>query len=202
MRDCVGVLRREIEAVRAAGATTVQLDEPWLATLVDARFRAEEGIEDVRYEMDLCADLLNETLDGLTGIETSVHLCHAHFARQHKTEGSYDLIMPALARVRTGTISLELATPIAGGVASLAAFPREPKLGLGCIDHCDRRIETVDDVVARVEAALRYVDPARIVLHPDCGFAPSIQNPMDLDEAYEKLKVMAEAAARLREQHR
>ena len=98
MRDCIGVLRREIEAVRTAGAAVVQLDEPWLATLVDPRFRAEEGIEDIRYEMDLCADLLNQTLDGLRGIETSVHLCHAHFARQHKTEGSYDLIMPALAR--------------------------------------------------------------------------------------------------------
>ena len=147
MRDCVGVLRREIEAVRAAGADTVQLDEPWLATLVDPKFRAEEGIGDVRYEMDLCADLLNQTLDGLGGIETSVHLCHAHFARQHKTEGSYDLIMPALARVRAGTISLELATPAAGGLASLARFPAAPRLGLGCIDHCDRRIETVDEVI-------------------------------------------------------
>ena len=201
MRDCVGVLRREIEAVRAAGADTVQLDEPWLATLVDPKFRAEEGIADVRYEMDLCADLLNETLDGLTGIETSIHLCHAHFARQHKTEGSYDLIMPALARVRAGIISLELATPAAGGFASLAGFPSAPRLGLGCIDHCDRRVESVDDVVSRVEAASRYVDRERIVLHPDCGFAPSVQNPMDLDEAYEKLKVMSEAAARLRERH-
>jgi 5-methyltetrahydropteroyltriglutamate--homocysteine methyltransferase len=201
MHDCVGILRREIEAVRAAGAATVQLDEPWLATLVDARFRAEEGIEDVRYEMDLCADLLNQTLDGLTGIETSVHLCHAHFARQHKTEGGYDLIMPALARVRVGTISLELATPVSHGLGSLQRFPAGPRLGLGCIDHCDRRVETLDEVVARVEAAMRYVDPARIVLHPDCGFAPSIQNPMDLDEAYEKLKVMAEAAARLRQRH-
>ena len=43
MADCVGVLRQEIQAVRAAGADTVQLDEPWLATLVDPRFRAEEG---------------------------------------------------------------------------------------------------------------------------------------------------------------
>ena len=32
------------------------------------------------------------------------------------------------------------------------------------------------------------------MLHPDCGFAPSVQNPMDLDEAYEKLKVMCLAA--------
>jgi 5-methyltetrahydropteroyltriglutamate--homocysteine methyltransferase len=201
MRDCVAVLRREIEAVREAGAATVQLDEPWLATLVDPRFRAEEGIADVQYEMDLCADLLNQTLDGLTGIATAVHLCHAHFARQRKTEGPYDLIMPALARVRVDTISLELATRAAGGVGTLARFPAGPRLGLGCIDHCDRHVEAVEDVVARVEAAIRHVDRARIVLHPDCGFAPSVQNPMDLDEAYEKLRVMCLAAARLRERH-
>ena len=48
---------------------------------------------------------------------------------------------------------------------------------------------------------MRHVDGDRIVLHPDCGFAPSVQNPMDLDEAYEKLRVMCLAAARLRERH-
>ena len=48
---------------------------------------------------------------------------------------------------------------------------------------------------------MRYVPKERITLHPDCGFAPSIQNPMDLDEAYLKLKSMCEAAAILRERH-
>ena len=59
----------------------------------------------------------------------------------------------------------------------------------------------MDEVAARAELAMRYVDKERIVLHPDCGFAPSVQNPMDLDEAYEKLKVMSLAAARLRDRH-
>ncbi|MBI3456053.1 MAG: cobalamin-independent methionine synthase II family protein [Candidatus Rokubacteria bacterium] len=198
MADCVGVLRQEIEAVRRAGADTIQLDEPWLATLVDPRFRDEEGIRDVQYEMDLCADLLNQTLDGIGGIATAVHLCHAHFARQHKTEGPYDLILPALARVRVGTISLEYASPVSGGPASLARFPAHGRLGLGCVDHCDRQVETPDQVIARVEAAMRYLPKERIALHPDCGFAPSVQNPMDLDEAYLKLKAMCEAARRLR----
>ena len=110
--------------------------------------------------------------------------------------------MPALARVRVGTIS-----PRAGDAGRRRGrgpgpLPRlAPRLGLGCIDHCERRVETVDEVVARAEAAMRHVDKDRIVLHPDCGFAPSVQNPMDLDEAYEKLKVMCLAAARLRERH-
>ena len=199
MADCVPILREEIEALRDLGVNTVQLDEPWLATLVDPKFRENEGVTDVSYEMDLCVDLINQTVAGLDGIETSMHLCHAHFDRQHGTQGPYDLIMPALAKVRIGTISLEYATPVAGGVESLSRFPRDVRLGFGCIDHCDRNVESVADVVARVEDALRYVEKERITLHPDCGFSPSVQNPMDLDEAYLKLKAMVDAAELLRQ---
>jgi 5-methyltetrahydropteroyltriglutamate--homocysteine methyltransferase len=140
-------------------------------------------------------------VDGITGIDTAMHLCHAHFDRRHGSEGPYDLIMPALARVRVGTISLEYATPVAGGPASLARFPPQARLGFGCIDHCDRRVESPEEVVARVEGALRHVEKERITLHPDCGFAPSVQNPMDLDEAYLKLKALCAAAELLRARH-
>jgi 5-methyltetrahydropteroyltriglutamate--homocysteine methyltransferase len=201
MAACVPVLRQEIEAVRAAGADTVQLDEPWLAVLVDPRFREKEGVSDPQYEMDLCVELLNQTLAGITAIPTAMHLCHAHFDRKHGTEGPYDLIMPALAKIRVGTISMEYATPVAGGVESLARFPQQVRLGFGCIDHCERRVESPEEVVARVDAALRYVSNERISLHPDCGFAPSVQNPMDLDEAYLKLKSMCTAAELLRRRY-
>ena len=201
MADCVPILRQEIEAVRDAGADTVQLDEPWLSTMVDPSFREKEGVTDAQYEMDLCVDLINQTLDGIEGIATGMHLCHAHFDREHGTEGPYDLIMPALGKVRVGTISMEYATPVAGGLESLARFPENVCLGLGCIDHCDRRVETPEDVVARAEEAMRYVDKERITLHPDCGFSPSVQNPMDLDEAYLKLKAMCQAAELLRTRH-
>jgi 5-methyltetrahydropteroyltriglutamate--homocysteine methyltransferase len=201
MAACVPILRQEIEAVRAAGADTVQLDEPWLSAMVDERFRAKEHIGDPTYEMDLCADLINQTLSGIKGIATGIHLCHGHFARQHGSEGGYDLIMPALAKIKADVLSLEYATPVAKGTGSLAKFPEHARLGFGCIDHCDRRVEIPDEVVARVEEAMRHVPKERITLHPDCGFAPSIQNPMDLDEAYLKLKAMCEAAALLRQRH-
>jgi 5-methyltetrahydropteroyltriglutamate--homocysteine methyltransferase len=201
MAACVPVLRREIAAVKDAGADTVQLDEPWLSVMVDPRFREREGVTDVAYEMDLCVDLINQTLDGIEGIDTGMHLCHAHFNYKHGSEGPYDLIMPALAKVRAGTISMEYATPVAKGLDSLARFPKHTRLGLGCIDHCDRQVESPADVIARVEGALRYVDKERITLHPDCGFAPSVQNPMDLDEAYLKLKSMCQAAELLRERY-
>ena len=201
MADCVPILRSEIEAVRAAGADTVQLDEPWLAAMVDPKFREREHMSDPQYEMDLCVDLINQTVAGIEGIATGMHLCHAHFERKHGSEGPYDLIMPALAKLRVGTISMEYATPVSGGMKTLAKFPPHARLGLGCIDHCDRRVEQPEEVVARVEEAMRYVDKSRITLHPDCGFAPSVQNPMDLDEAYLKLKSMCQAAGMLREKY-
>ncbi len=96
---------------------------------------------------------------------------------------------------------MEYAIPVAGGLASLAQFPENAQLGLSCIDHCNPQVETPEDIIARVETAMRYVDKERITLHPDCGFSPSVQNPMNLDEAYLKLKVMCQAAELLRKKH-
>lgn len=200
MEACVPILREEIQRLAAGGADTVQLDEPWLSTMVDPEFCRAQGIDDVAYEADRCVDLVNQVVDGIDGVAKGMHLCHAHFDRKHGTEGSYEPIMPALAKVRVDTVSMEYATPASGGLASLSQFPDHVRLGLGCIDHCDRNVETPEQVVQRVREAMKYVDGSRITLHPDCGFAPSVQNPMDLDEAYLKLKSMCEAAQRLREE--
>jgi 5-methyltetrahydropteroyltriglutamate--homocysteine methyltransferase len=201
MEACVPILRREIEGLRDAGADTVQLDEPWLATTVDPDFCGKEGIHDPAREADRCVDLVNQVVDGIEGVHLGMHLCHAHFAREHGWEGSYEPIMPALNKIRVDTISMEYASPVAGGVQSLAMFPENIRLGFGCIDHCDQNVESTDRVIERVESVLEYVDRSRITLHPDCGFAPSAQNPMDFDEAYRKLKSMCDAAEILRDKY-
>ena len=93
---------------------------------------------------------------------------------------------------------MEFAAPESNGTDVLARFPGDKVLGLGVVDPVDSEIESVDTVVRRVHEALGHVPAERITLNPDCGFSPSSQNPMDLDEAYMKLSVMCEAAARLR----
>ena len=54
---------------------------------------------------------------------------------------------------------------------------------------------------ARVEEAIKYVEPERLSLNPDCGFSPGRASEVPLDEAYLKLKNEAEAARRLRERY-
>jgi 5-methyltetrahydropteroyltriglutamate--homocysteine methyltransferase len=97
--------------------------------------------------------------------------------------------------------AMEFATPDAGGIDVLRKFPADKVLGLGVIDHTDTHVETPEEVAARVERSMEFVPKERITLNPDCGFAPSTTNPMDLDEAYLKLRAMCRGAALLRERH-
>jgi 5-methyltetrahydropteroyltriglutamate--homocysteine methyltransferase len=97
--------------------------------------------------------------------------------------------------------AMEFATPDAEGIDVLARFPENKILGLGVIDHTDRHVETPEEVVRRAEAAMAFVPKERLSLNTDCGFAPSSVNPMDLDEAYLKLKALCQGAALLRDKY-
>ena len=63
-------------------------------------------------------------------------------------------------------------------------------------------IDTPDEIADHVRRAVQYVAPERILLHPDCGFAPGSAADIPLDEAYLKLRNEALAAEMLRDKYR
>ena len=201
MEACVPIVRDEVRALLGMGVDAVQIDDPWLGLLVDADYRERDGITDVDHEIEQSIRGVNATMEAIDPGPVSVHLCHAHFNREHATTGSYDLVMEALGEMNVRRFALELATPDAGGLDCLRRFPSDKVLGLGVIDHTDVHVETPQEVAARTQRAMEYVPAERISLNPDCGFAPSSVNPMDLDEAYLKLSAMCGGASLLREQY-
>ena len=62
----------------------------------------------------------------------------------------------------------------------------------GSVAVARSRIETVDEVEARIRSALNHIDRERLVVAPDCGLGLL---PPELAEA--KLKVVCSAAARI-----
>lgn len=201
MEACIPIVRDEIIALSNCGIDVVQLDDPWLALLVDPEYRRVQGISDIDREIEMSVKSINRSVEGVDDISVSVHMCHAHFNREHMTKGPYDLIIGALSDMKVDRFAMEFATPDAGGVHVLRDFPSDKLLGLGVIDHTDDRVESPDDVVVRTESAMEYVPQERITLNPDCGFSPSSANPANLDEAYLKLKSLCEGAARLRQKY-
>ena len=71
---------------------------------------------------------------------------------------------------------------------------RGKTLIVGVIDlGDDSPVEDVDTVVARIRAALKHVDPDKLVLAPDCGM-----KYLPREKAFAKLSVLAQAAALVR----
>ena len=74
------------------------------------------------------------------------------------------------------------------------------ELGLGVVNPRTAVIESPEQIVSRAQEALRYVEPDRLFLNPDCGFGTFAQRPLNNPEiATQKLRAISRAAAMLRE---
>jgi 5-methyltetrahydropteroyltriglutamate--homocysteine methyltransferase len=125
-------------------------------------------------------------------------VCRGNIERRSDAQGDYRAIWPALCQAEVDELALEFAMPGAGALDVLAELPPRLRLGFGCLDVRCPEIETQEKIANRVRQALRYVPAVRLSLNPDCGFAPSGNNPIPLDEPYAKLKALAQAALQLR----
>jgi 5-methyltetrahydropteroyltriglutamate--homocysteine methyltransferase len=200
MRALVPVLRAELEAVARSGVTVAQFDDTHLCLFVDPAVRAR--YDDPQREIDLAVDSLNEITDGVGGVTIAVHLCRGNAGRLGwKGAGGYEYLVPAMQRLNVQQYVLEYAIPVAGDMAVLRALPEDRLIGLGCLDVRGEQVDTAEQIVARVEEALRHVAAERLSLNPDCGFAPGSAAPIPVDEAYAKLRAEAEAAAQLRQRY-
>ena len=195
----VPVLRQELIALRDEGVAVAQLDDPHLCLFVDPTVRA--GYDDPQAEMAYCVDLLNRVVDGVDGVRLAVHLCRRNKGRAGWVgEGGYEPILPALSDLQVDILMLEFAIPAAGDFAVLRDLPERFDIGLGCVDCRSSHIDTPDEIANRVRRAVQYIAPERILLHPDCGFAPGSSADIPLDEAYLKLRSEALAAEMLRQE--
>ncbi|MBI4550956.1 MAG: cobalamin-independent methionine synthase II family protein [Candidatus Latescibacteria bacterium] len=200
MEALVPVLRQELLAVRSAGVTVIQLDDPHLCLFVDERVRQQ--YDDPDHEADYCVGLLNDIIEGVEGVTLAIHLCRRNRGREGWVgEGGYGPIIPQLRRLKVHQYVMEFTIPAAGDLAVLRELPGDTTVGLGCVDCRSEHIDTPEEVAGRVERALQYLPPERVALNPDCGFAPGNAADIPIDEAYAKLRNEALAAEMLREKY-
>jgi len=202
VRDCVPILRREVELLRDQGVTIIQVDDPHLCLFVDPDVRAQ--YDDPDKAADFAVDMDNQVTEGITGVKLAVHLCRRAGARargEAEHRGGYDPILKQLGRLKVGHITMEFTTPGAGDMSVFRQLPEDVEVGLGCVSCQPGQIDSVETIVERVEMALKHIDASRITLNPDCGFAPGSAAEVSLDEVYTKLKNEVAAAHQLRGRH-
>lgn len=202
IRACVPILREELRLLVREGVSIVQIDDPHLCLFVDPGVRGK--FDDPDKSAAFAVDMTNAMADGIAGVKLGVHLCRRAGARargEARFQGGYSLIMPHLNRLKVHHLTMEFTAPEAGDLAALRDLRQDYEIGLGCVGTEPGVVDTVNEIVMRVEAALKHVDAGRITLNPDCGFAPGSAANVSLDEVYQKLKNQVAAAKILRDKY-
>lgn len=202
VRDCVPILRREIELLREEGVSIIQVDDPHLCLFVDPDVRS--GYKNPDQAADFAVDMDNQVVADFEDVRLAVHLCRRAGARargEAQHQGSYAPIMKQLKKLRVGHITMEFTTPGSGEMSVLRELSENVDIGLGVVSTLPGEVDSPETIVARVERALEHVAPERITLNPECGFAPGSAAKVDIDEVYTKLKNQVAAARILREKY-
>jgi len=167
----------EMRDLFAAGADVVQLDEPYLQA------RAEKAER-------FAIKAINRALEGIEGT-TALHTCFGYAHIVHSRPNGYPFL-EQLADVTAKQISLESAQQKVD--LSVLKALRNKQLIVGVIDLADESpVEDEETVAGRIRNALKFVDPDRLILAPDCGM-----KYLPREKAFGKLAVLARAAAKVR----
>ena len=177
--DIAAALNEELLDLQAAGADALQIDEPAMTRYHDktAAFAAQA--------LDRC-------LEGVT-VPTLVHLCYGYPGAVGDSQHFYEYpeLLAMLMETRIGGFSLEFAR--SGYDPAILKGCGDRLVMYGCIDPGDAPPEPLDLVVSRIREALRYVEPERLLIAPDCGLMMAGR-----DRARQKAALLVRAAAEVR----
>jgi 5-methyltetrahydropteroyltriglutamate--homocysteine methyltransferase len=169
-------VNEELRDVVGAGADVVQIDEPYLQAFPeDARDYALEAIE--------------RAFAGVDGTK-ALHTCFGYAAIVHEKPNGYPFLAE-LDSCPADQISIEAAQPRLDP-SILEQLPTKTVI-LGVLDLGDLQVESAGVVADRIRAALRHIDPDRLLVAPDCGM-----KYLPRAVARGKLRALAEGAAIVR----
>lgn len=178
VRAIASILNREAQALAKAGATLLQIDEPFLAGYPQDVELAIEAVNIVTKDVD---------------VTWALHVCYGNRYARPLWEGHYDFLFPAVLNANVDQLVLEFARK---GYDDLELFRRyqwERSLGLGVIDVKTEEVEPAEVVASHIRRALEFVPADRLVINPDCGL-----RHLSAATARAKLRAMVMAASQVR----
>src|SRR5262245_58690153 len=194
--DAAEVGRSEIEELVSLGCEYIQVDAPELATLVDPRIR--DWAESLGFSADRMLtegiDLVNDMVQGITGVRLGIHLCRGNNAGMWMASGGYEYIAKALFERATAfdAYFLEYDDARSGTFEPLAGAPDDKQVVLGLVSTKSPRLETADELSSRIADAARFFPHEQVGLSTQCGFASiAAGNPVTEADEEHKLRLVA-----------
>jgi 5-methyltetrahydropteroyltriglutamate--homocysteine methyltransferase len=178
VRALAEVLNAEAHRLAAAGATLLQMDEPFLAGYPE--------------DVGLAMEAINIVTGGVP-VTWGLHVCYGNRYARPSWEGHYDFLFPAVLDADVDQLILEFARKGYDDLQLIRKYGWDRSLGLGVIDVKSEEIEGRQEVAGRIRRALDVVPSERLIVNPDCGLR---HLPVDIARA--KLRAMVEGTADVR----
>jgi 5-methyltetrahydropteroyltriglutamate--homocysteine methyltransferase len=153
----VPIVNREMKQLVQAGVDFLQLDEP--------SFACHPGSAGEHF-----LDLIAQTVAGVNA-KISMHMCFGNYRGRAVGWRSYAPLFPHLARAKVNQLALEFASREMAEIELLKQVPAPMEVAVGLIDVKNTWIEPPDLVAQRLRQTLRYIEPERVHVTPDCGFS-------------------------------
>jgi len=200
--DLALAYRAELAALGEAGCTYVQLDEVMTSCLCDERQRAKWRArgDDPETLMRTYGRTINRMLEGRPpAMKVAIHTCRGNLQGHFLAEGGYDPVAEFLFNeIAVDAFFLEYDSERAGGFEPLRFVPRGKTVVLGLISTKTPQLEPADRIVARIEAAAKFIPLEQLCLSPQCGFSSNyLGNPVTIDDQKRKLELVVAIARRV-----
>jgi 5-methyltetrahydropteroyltriglutamate--homocysteine methyltransferase len=176
--DIARVLNLEMKELVRAGATHLQIDEPYYSGFPE--------------DLPWALRCINEMVNGVNA-HVTLHICYGNRYGKPSFEGSYEFLFPTIMDARVQAISMEFARR---GEDDIKLFTTVPfQVGIGVIDVKTNEVESAAFVADRIRRALEVIPAERLIITPDCGL---VRLPRDV--AFAKLNAMVEGTRIVRKE--
>lgn len=197
--DLSNCYREEIQALYDAGCRYIQLDDTNLAYLCDAKMRegAKERGDDPDELPRTYAALINSVIDDRPDdLVVSIHLCRGNYRSVWFAEGGYEPVAEILFNnINVDAYFLEYDDERSGDFAPLRFVSNNKVVVLGIISSKVPGLESVDDLVRRIDEASQYMPVENMCVSPQCGFSSTHHgNDLTHDDQWRKLELVVKTA--------
>lgn len=172
--DAALLLLQECRELANLGCEYIQIDAPVLTLPIDPKAHESFTRMNVSPQRFLEEGVrIMDVIANVPGVKFAAHYCRGNSPTHYFSGGGFDEAAKILFRgsKNVDTYLLEYDDSRAGSFEALKHVPTDKAVVLGLVSSMKYpRIESIDDLVARVEEAARYFPKDNMALSPQCGF--------------------------------
>ncbi len=156
----IPIVRKELEELIEAGCEEITVDEPSMSCYA------------YKSDTQKFVDIFNRTVESVYGkARLSTHLCFGNFKGHAVGYRKIAPMFPDFLDFMVDEIHVEMANREFAEIEAIAQIGAKMDVAVGVVDVKSYYIETVEDIKERIQLCLKYVDPDRFSLAPDCGLS-------------------------------